>query len=133
MGPPQHFINSGLSLRQRHLVGQLLRKPGTDPIKTKGVFGQQSAAYRTDLLTTIDKVAEQLVQGPIVERLLERFVAEQVMLSQVIQTIREPAGKSPRLLFEDDDIKELLAQGEVLLQFDNIRRVGKEVGYSEAE
>ena len=55
------------------------------------------------------------------------------MLSQIVEAIGEWASKCAGVLFEDYDVEELLAQREVFFQFDDIGRIGKEVGKREAE
>ena len=61
---------------------------GADGVELELIFGQEASAW-ADLFAIIDVVAGQLLERPIVERLVVGFEGDQVVVHQIVEAIRQ--------------------------------------------
>src|SRR5436190_15639150 len=74
------LINSVADTDHCNLCREFLRISRADAQQSEAGLRQQLARRAADLLAVVDVVARQLLERPIVERLVQRLVADEVMV-----------------------------------------------------
>ena len=57
-----------------------------------------------------------------------RLEGDHVVVGQILQAVRQLSGKPTLAFANDDDVEELLLEGQVFLQLDDERRASEEIG-----
>ena len=132
-GEVPYFVHPVLDPLQLDLLGQTRGETDAHRKQAKVCFGQKLLHRRAGLFAIVHVMADEFVQRPSIERLLERLEANQIVRRQVRKTIRQSERQQRAVAAQDHEVQPLLLQRQINLRFDRDRRASEEIHPGQAE